>query len=103
MINHIWFLWLLLVSLGLQAQPAYYEYPITSVPIKNVELTDNFWLPKIKIIQDTTIQYALDKCKSEGRMESFLIAGGKIKGKVRGKCLSMILISTKSLKVHPIP
>ncbi len=85
MINHIWFLWLLLVSLGLQAQPAYYEYPITSVPIKNVELTDNFWLPKIKIIQDTTIQYALDKCKSEGRMESFLIAGGKIKGKVRGK------------------
>jgi DUF1680 family protein len=85
MSNSIGFLWLLLLSFGLQAQPAYFDYPITSVPIKNVELTDNFWLPKIKIIQDSTILYALDKCKTEGRMESFLIAGGKMKGKVRGK------------------
>ena len=69
----------------LSAQVVLNNYPITAVPIKNVVLNDNFWLPKIKIIQDTTIQYALDKCKAEGRMESFLVAGGKLPGKVRGK------------------
>ena len=48
-------------------------------------LTDNFWLPKIQLIQDSTIRYAFDKCAEEGRMENFLIAGGVKKGKTRGK------------------
>jgi uncharacterized protein len=61
------------------------DYPITAVPIRNVVLTDNFWLPKIKTIQQTTIRYAFDKCYQEGRMDNFLIAGGKMKGKTRGK------------------
>jgi uncharacterized protein len=64
---------------------AYHEYPITPINIKNVVLNDSFWLPKIKTIQDTTIQYSFDKCNNEGRMENFLIAGRKMKGKVRGK------------------
>ncbi|HQO74702.1 MAG TPA: glycoside hydrolase family 127 protein, partial [Candidatus Marinimicrobia bacterium] len=61
------------------------DYPISAVDIKNVEINDAFWLPKIKIIQDTTIQYAFKKCEEEGRMENFLIAGGRKKGPVRGK------------------
>ena len=65
--------------------PIYHDYPITATSIKNVELIDSFWLPKIRIIQDITIRYAFDKCYKEGRMENFLIAGGKKKGKVRGK------------------
>ncbi len=81
----ILFMWLLLLSFGIKAQSVYHDYPITPVPIKMVVLNDKFWLPKIKIIQDTTIRYALDKCASEGRMENFLIAGGRMKGKVRGK------------------
>jgi hypothetical protein len=68
-----------------QERPIYHDYTITSISIKNVELNDSFWLPKIKTIQNTTIQYAFDKCDKEGRMENFLIAGGKKKGKVRGK------------------
>jgi uncharacterized protein len=68
-----------------QERSTYHDYPIKSANIKAVILNDNFWLPKIKIIQDTTIQYSFDKCNKEGRMESFLIAGGKKKGKVRGK------------------
>jgi DUF1680 family protein len=76
---------LLLVIRSLSAQIATHDYPIRMVPIKNVVLNDNFWLPKIKVIQDSTIQYALGKCESEGRMESFLVAGGKLSGKVRGK------------------
>lgn len=65
--------------------PIYHDYPITATSIKNVELIDSFWLPKIRIIQDITIRYAFDKCYKEGRMENFLIAGGKNKGKVHGK------------------
>lgn len=68
-----------------QKQPKYADYPISAVSIRNVELTDNFWLPKIKVLQDSTIAYAFDKCDKEGRMESFLIAGGKKPGPVRGK------------------
>lgn len=59
-------------------------YPITAVSINQVELTDNFWLPKIKTVQQTTIPFGFAKSNKEGRMENFLIAGGKMKGKTRG-------------------
>jgi uncharacterized protein len=68
-----------------EEKTVYSDYPIKEVAIQNVVLTDSFWLPKIKVIQDTTIHYAFDKCSKEGRMENFLIAGGKKKGKVLGK------------------
>ena len=61
------------------------SYPISSIDIKNVILTDSFWLPKLKLIQDTTIKHAFEKCAEEGRMENFLIAGKRMEGKVRGK------------------
>ncbi|HVN47812.1 MAG TPA: glycoside hydrolase family 127 protein [Bacteroidota bacterium] len=61
------------------------DYPISMVDIKNVELTDDFWLPKIKTVQTTTIALGFDKCSQEGRMENFLIAGKKKPGKVHGK------------------
>ena len=63
----------------------YSDYPISSVSIKNVILDDNFWLPKIKTIQDVTIRYAFNKCQKEGRMQNFLVAGGVKKGTVEGK------------------
>lgn len=61
------------------------DYPIQAVSIKNVVIKDKFWLPKITLLQDTTIWYAFKKCQEEGRMENFLIAGGKKKGTYRGK------------------
>jgi len=81
-------IYFLLVSIALgciNKQSKYYDYPISAINIKNVKINDSFWLPKIRIIQDSTIYYAFNKCDNEGRMESFLIAGGKKKGKVRGK------------------
>ncbi|MDH7603850.1 MAG: glycoside hydrolase family 127 protein [Melioribacter sp.] len=63
----------------------YLHYPILPVNIKNIVLHDNFWLPKIRVIQDTTIKYAFDKCDKEGRIENFLVAGGKKKGTYKGK------------------
>ena len=60
------------------------DYPIQSINIRDVNLTDNFWLPLIQKIQKKTIRYAIDKCKEEGRIDNFLIAGGKMEGKVKG-------------------
>jgi hypothetical protein len=66
------------------SSPTLSDYPIKPVDIRNVKLNDKFWLPIIKDVQEKTIQYALEKCKEEGRFENFLIAGGKMEGNVRG-------------------
>ncbi len=60
------------------------DYPISPVNIRQVKLTDAIWLQKIKTVQHTTIQYALDKCRNEGRMDNFLVAGGVMAGETRG-------------------
>ena len=60
-------------------------YPILPVPIRQVKITDEFWLPIIKNIQVKTIEYALKKCQEEGRFDNFLVAGGKKTGQVRGQ------------------
>lgn len=64
--------------------PQKLAYTITPVNIRNVKLTDEFWLPIIKKIQKKTIEYAIQKCEQEGRLDNFLIAGGKMKGPVKG-------------------
>jgi len=66
-------------------QLKFHDYPVSMVPIGKVNISDNFWLPKIQTIQNTTIAFGFDKCRQEGRMENFLIAGGKMQGKTRGK------------------
>lgn len=60
-------------------------YPIEPVDIRNVKVTDAFWLPIIKRVQEKTIAYAIQKCEEEGRFENFLIAGGQKEGEVRGE------------------
>jgi DUF1680 family protein len=60
-------------------------YPIQPVPISHVKVTDNFWLPIIKRVQEKTIEYAIQKCSEEGRFDNFLIAGGVKKGEVHGQ------------------
>ncbi|MBI9039829.1 glycoside hydrolase family 127 protein [Lutibacter sp.] len=59
-------------------------YPISPVNIQNVKLTDEFWLPIIKRVQEKTIEYAIAKCEEEGRFDNFLIAGKKMEGTVKG-------------------
>jgi len=60
-------------------------YTITPVNIKNVKLTDEFWLPIIKKVQEKTIEYAIQKCEEEGRLDNFLIAGKQKEGTVKGQ------------------
>lgn len=64
------------------------NYPIQKIDLKNVHLTDSFWLPRIRQIQQITIPVAIERCEKEGRFENFLVAervmnGGS--GMVRGK------------------
>ncbi|MCB0746828.1 MAG: glycoside hydrolase family 127 protein [Ignavibacteriae bacterium] len=82
--NKIKLLILFLIFFGCTEEKQTPDYPIKSADIKNVILTDNFWLPKIKMIQETTIKFAFDKCEQEGRMENFLVAGGLKEGKFTG-------------------
>ncbi|HSD07429.1 glycoside hydrolase family 127 protein [Flavobacterium sp.] len=60
-------------------------YNISPVNIQDVKITDAFWLPIIKKVQEKTIEYAIHKCEEEGRLDNFLIAGGKMKGEVKGQ------------------
>ncbi len=66
-------------------QNRYADYPISMVDINRVKICDDFWLPKIQTVQNTTIAFGFDKCRQEGRIENFLIAGRKMQGKTRGK------------------
>ncbi|MEZ4898732.1 MAG: glycoside hydrolase family 127 protein [Saprospiraceae bacterium] len=61
-----------------------YDYPIQPVDIRHVHLTDSFWLPVVRRVQDKTIDYAIQKCIQEGRLDNFLIAGGKMDGSTKG-------------------
>lgn len=60
-------------------------YMVRPIKIRNIKLIDSFWLPIVKKVQDVTIGYGINKIKEEGRLDNFLIAGGKMKGKVKGK------------------
>ncbi len=60
-------------------------YQIEAVDIRNVKVTDQFWLPIIKRVQEKTIEYAIEKCAEEGRLDNFLIAGGQMQGTTRGE------------------
>ncbi|MDR1783838.1 MAG: glycoside hydrolase family 127 protein, partial [Dysgonamonadaceae bacterium] len=64
---------------GIKAQIS--DYPIVQVNLRQVELTDDFWLPKIRTVQEKTIAYSFAKCEEEGRMTNFVTAGDVIRGK----------------------
>ncbi|MDX8337755.1 glycoside hydrolase family 127 protein [Draconibacterium sp. IB214405] len=60
------------------------EYPINGVSFSDVQVNDIFWLPKIETNRKATIPASFQKCEETGRLENFLIAGGKMEGTVRG-------------------
>jgi DUF1680 family protein len=78
----------ILFLLGLNAcknQPPKPDYPIQGVPFNEVKVSDQFWLPKIETNRTVTIPASFAKCEEMGRMDNFLIAGGKMQGKVKGE------------------
>jgi len=50
------------------------DYPIKVVPFTSVKLTDNFWLPRIKINHTVTIPASFERCEKTGRVKNFVMA-----------------------------
>jgi uncharacterized protein len=61
------------------------ENKIQGIPFNEVKISDQFWLPKIETNRTVTIPASFAKCEENGRMDDFLIAGGKMNGPVKGK------------------
>jgi len=102
----------LLSSVVLCAQSK--DYPIHAVPFTQVALTDNFWLPRIKINADVTIPASFQRCESTGRVKNFVMAA-EHKGKfctiypfddtdiyktIEGASYSLSLFPNAALKVY---
>lgn len=58
---------------------------LQGVPFNEVKISDQFWLPRIETNRTVTIPASFAKCEEMGRMDNFLIAGGKKPGPVKGK------------------
>ncbi len=56
------------------------DYPITPVLFTNVQIHDNFWLPRILKNTEVTIPIAFQQSEETGRIKNFEIAGGLKKG-----------------------
>jgi DUF1680 family protein len=53
------------------------DYAIQGIPITNVSISDQFWLPKIEINRTVTIPSSFKKCEETGRVQNFVNAATK--------------------------
>lgn len=60
------------------------EENLQAVDFTHVEVTDNFWKPRMQTNVDVTIPHALEKCEAEGRFDNFKRAAGIEEGQWQG-------------------
>ncbi len=72
----------LLTADAVFAQKKFTDYPIQPVSFTQVHLTDDFWAPRLETNAKVTIPYVLEQCRKHGRIDNFLIAAHKKKGKL---------------------
>ena len=60
-------------------------YPLKPVPLTQVSINDNFWLPRIERNRTVTIPYTFGKCEETGRIGNFAKAAGVMKGDFIGE------------------
>ncbi len=63
-----------------ESEKSVLDYPIQPAPFTCVHFNDAFWKPRIETNRTVTIPYAFKQCEEHGRMDNFLIAGGKLEG-----------------------
>jgi hypothetical protein len=68
----IFFLLIILFTSNLFAQKK--DYPIKPLAFNQVHLSDNFWLPRLKINEMVTIPASFERCEKTGRVENFVLA-----------------------------
>jgi len=56
------------------------DYPIQPVSFTQVELTDDFWLPRLETNNKVTLPFAFDQSEETGRLKNFRVAGGLEEG-----------------------
>ena len=74
------FVLLITISCSKQAK----DYPIKPVAFTKVNITDNFWAPRLETNRKVTIPYNFEKCEETGRIRNFAIAGGLEEGEFEG-------------------
>lgn len=65
----------LFASLQLSAQQT--DYPYVAVPFVKVQLTDSFWLPRMRTNHLVTIPASFERCERTGRVKNFEMAAAK--------------------------
>ena len=53
------------------------DYAYKPVPFTSVQLTDNFWMPRIKVNHMVTIPASFERCESTGRVKNFVMAANR--------------------------
>ncbi len=85
------------------------DYPIQPVEFFRVQLTDNFWSPRLETNRMVTIPYDFKKCEETGRIDNFSKAGKLLDGEFEGirfndsDVFKVIEGASYSLASHPDP
>jgi DUF1680 family protein len=83
------------------------DYPIKSVPVSAVQLSEGFWENRVETNRKVTIPYCLAQCEESGRIDNFAIAGGLKEGAHKGHYFNdsdvfkVIEGASYSLMIHP--
>ncbi|MDZ7319431.1 MAG: glycoside hydrolase family 127 protein [candidate division KSB1 bacterium] len=98
---------LLLLFLTACANKPQKDYPIHPVPFTDVQITDDFWHPRMETNRIVTIPYDFKKCEETGRIDNFAKAGGLMEGEFVGiryndsDVYKVIEGAAYSLRLHP--
>jgi DUF1680 family protein len=75
---------ILFLSAVLPAQPNTapipHDYPVLPVSFSEVQVTDQFWAPRIRLNHTKTIPYAFEQSEETGRIKNFEVAAGQVEG-----------------------
>lgn len=85
------------------------DYPVKPVAFTDVQIADDFWLPRMETNRRVTIPFAFKKCEETGRIDNFSKAGGLMPGKFVGRryndsdVFKIMEGAAYSLALHPNP
>ena len=89
--------------------PSKPEYPITPVPLTDVQLGDGFWAKRIETNRTVTIPFAFEQNETTGRLDNFLKAADTAEGFYQGEryndtdVYKVLEGAAYSLQVHADP
>lgn len=72
-----WQLSFLCVAMSVTTFAQQRDYPYTAVPFTQIQLSDQFWLPRIKVNHTVTIPASFERCESTGRVRNFEMAAAQ--------------------------